>query len=132
MSPFERYYLYEFLAAEGILHLGFQDIRLDTAADADAMWAEYTRLLARYGPCWLIVCLDRLDASPEGAERLVELASASAPRPHGTVRYTSGRVRMDKRFTFLREYSRQRMPSHLYSSREEAFAEIRRRRALAR
>jgi hypothetical protein len=132
MSPFERYYSYEFFAAERILHLGFQDIFLDTAADVDAMWAEYTRLLERYSPCWRIICLDRLDASPEGAERLVQLASASAPRPHGTVRYTSGRARMDKRFTFLREYSRQRMPSHLYSSREEAFAEIMRRSAPAR
>jgi hypothetical protein len=130
MTPSGRYLRYEYLPEENILHLGYREVLLKDAQEVAEAWEETSALLTRYaeqgGPLWLIVCFDGIDFTDEGAEAFFQHVAGFYTRHRGVVRYTSGRVRQDKRFSILSETNRRRIRSNLYPSKEEALRELRR------
>jgi hypothetical protein len=123
MTPFERFYLYEYFPEDGILHVNYQKVSLQTEEDVVALFDEFYRLLDGKGTPFIVGCFDGIEFSQEGAESFFRHVAIlqQANRLAGVVRYVTGRARMDKRFHILSETARQRLISNLCTSKEEAF-----------
>jgi hypothetical protein len=127
MTPFGRFYLYEFLPDDGILHVNYQNVSLQTEQDVAALFAEFYQLLDGKGVPFVVGCFDGIEFSQDGAESFFQhvVTLQQTNRLLGVVRYVTGRVRMDKRFHILSETSRQRLIANLCTSKDEAFKKAR-------
>lgn len=127
MIPFGRFYLYEHLAEEGILHVNYQNISLQNKDDIEALFAEFYQLLEGKGLPFIVGCFDGIEFTQEAVEHFFQKVATlqQENRIRGVVRYVTGRTRMDKRFTILSETARQRLIANLCTSKEEAFLKAR-------
>jgi hypothetical protein len=127
MTPFGRFYLYEYLPAEGLLHVNYQHISLNTEHDVIALFDEFYQILEGKDSPFVVGCFDGIEFSQEAAEVFFQQVALlqQTNRLRGVVRYVTGRVRMDKRFHILSETARQRLTANLCTSKEEAFKKAR-------
>lgn len=127
MIPFKRFYLYEYFPDEGLLHVNYQNISLQTEVDVTALFDEFYQLLEGKGSPFVVGCFDGIEFSQEGAEAFFQQVALlqQGRRLLGVVRYVTGRVRMDKRFHILSETARQRLIANLCTSKDEAFKKAR-------
>ena len=127
MTPFGRFYLYEYFPDEGLLHVNYQRVSLQTEGDVVALFDEFYQILEGKGSPFVVGCFDGIEFSPEAAEAFFQQVALlqQTNRLLGVVRYVTGRVRMDKRFHILSETARQRLTANLCTSKDEAFKKAR-------